>query len=163
MTSQVASQVAGQVAALQKYMFFFADAPVLLATIAPKPETIAPKPVPIAPKPVPIVATTDTIAPKPVPEPPFRPVQEDSLFACFYALLHGFAQYELHKAKFFCTEKQAKFAAAELLKMHAADLKANKISHHAVEDELVNQRKITLQSLGALCIIYKLNIKTSIL
>ena len=88
----------------------------------------------------------------------FFPQQHDQLFWCLYIIINGVDSYDMIKNNTFKTEKEFKISAVEKLR-HIKDLlKINKLKINQVENELVNQSKIGLISLKALCILYELNI-----
>lgn len=88
----------------------------------------------------------------------FQPRQQDTMFWCFFIILNGFDAYELVKNTPFKTEKEFKIAAVELVRQHAVELKTMKLKLGEIENELVNEPKITLSGLRALCLVHKVTI-----
>jgi|TARA_B100001250_G_C19813990_1_gene797269 hypothetical protein len=96
--------------------------------------------------------------PKQKMETTFYPKQSDSLFWCFYIVVHGHEAYELSRGDAFKVEKEFKIASVEKLREKADQLKAFKLKRNAVENELVNEQRIGLDGLRALCIAYGVSI-----
>jgi hypothetical protein len=88
----------------------------------------------------------------------FTPFPKDKLFWCFFILLKGHEEYELYKTNSFAIEKQLKIEAVEKLKSIKDKLKELKLKRTELEDELVNQREISLKGLYALCLIHTISI-----
>jgi len=90
----------------------------------------------------------------------FTPCEKDKLFWCFYIILHGFNEYELHHSDYYITEKNFKISSVEKLRSMKTQIKEMKLKmkFNEIEDELVNQSQITLKGLDALCFIYKVSI-----
>jgi len=90
----------------------------------------------------------------------FTPCEKDKLFWCFYIILHGFNEYELHHSDYYITEKNFKISSVEKLRSMKPQIKEMKLKmkFNEIEDELVNQSQITLKGLDALCFIYKVSI-----
>lgn len=88
----------------------------------------------------------------------FYPPQHDELFWCFYIALKGKEYYDFNHNKSFIYEKEFKINTVELLREKKDLLKIEKIKKNVVEDELVNSKRISLVTLHALCIIYKISI-----
>ena len=89
----------------------------------------------------------------------YTPFQKDKLFWCFYIILHGFNEYELHQSDYYITEKNFKISSVEKLRSMKPQIKEMKLKmkFNEIEDELVNQSQITLKGLDALCFIYKVS------
>jgi len=83
--------------------------------------------------------------------------QKDKLFWCFYIFLNGYQEYYLIN-NFFITEKNFKINCVKKIRDEKDKLKLHKISKNFVENDLVNEDKITLKTLNCLALIYKLNI-----
>lgn len=83
--------------------------------------------------------------------------KEDKLFWSFYIFLNGFDEYYLI-SNFFITEKNIKIENVLKIRENKDLLKANKIVKSFVENELANEKKISIITLNALALIYKLNI-----
>jgi hypothetical protein len=88
----------------------------------------------------------------------YIPHHKDKLFWSFYILLHGFDKYEFVKNDGFKTEKMFKIATIEKLRGMKDVLKEAKLKRNEIEDELVNQQKITLNGLHALCLVYGVSV-----
>lgn len=88
----------------------------------------------------------------------FMPFQKDKLFWCFYALLKGFSEYEMHRTGFYAVEKAFKISTVEKLRAMKKEIKDLKLKINEVEDELVNKEQITLKGLQVLCLVYKVSI-----
>ena len=86
----------------------------------------------------------------------FTPYNSDKLFWCFYIILKGTHDYEINNN--FKTEKEFKIESIELLRKIKVELKAMKLKLCGIEDELLNQKKIGIKSLVALCLLYKINV-----
>jgi hypothetical protein len=82
---------------------------------------------------------------------------EDKLFWAFYIFLHGYKEYYLI-SNHFITEKNFKINCIEEIRKNKDLLKSNKISKNIVENELVNEKQISLNALNCLALLYKLNI-----
>ena len=87
----------------------------------------------------------------------FFPKEKDQLFWCFYILHYGMEKYHLISNKY-SEEKKIKIKIAESLKDNKTLFKPSKISRHIVENELVNEKKITMKTIHVLCYIFKMNI-----
>ncbi len=88
----------------------------------------------------------------------YLPRQHDTLFWCFFIVMHGFEEYELYKCSPFKKEKDFKIASVELIRKHAVKLKAMKLKLTVIENELVNEPRITLVGLRALALVYGVSI-----
>jgi hypothetical protein len=88
----------------------------------------------------------------------YVPHHKDKLFWSFYILLHGFDKYEFIKNDNFKIEKMFKIATVEKLRNMKETLKDAKLRRSEVEDELVNQQKITMKGLHALCLVYGVSV-----
>jgi len=88
----------------------------------------------------------------------FYPKQNDALFWIFYIVQHGLSHYEFIKNDAFKVEKEWKIKEIEHVRKRKGLLKANKIKKTEVENQLINEKKIDLKTLEALCLLYKKNI-----
>jgi hypothetical protein len=88
----------------------------------------------------------------------YVPHHKDKLFWSFYILLHGFDKYEFVKNDNFKVEKMFKIATVEKLRGMKDLLKEAKLRRSEIEDELVNQQKITAKGLHALCMVYGVSV-----
>ena len=86
--------------------------------------------------------------------------QFDGLFWCFYAIKNGLMNYEMNIcADSFRIEKEEKFKYIEIIRSNKERLKINKIkSIIFLENELGNEKKISLKTFFALCIVENINI-----
>lgn len=87
----------------------------------------------------------------------FIPDQEDKLFWCFYILTHGFDKYEFIKNNSFKFEKDFKIKTIENIRNQKDLLKAYKIKKNIIENELLNENKISIKTLNLLALINKQN------
>lgn len=83
---------------------------------------------------------------------------KDKLFWCFYKLLNNLEDEDLKQINGFEVEKKFKFNTVEKLKENRVLLKNQKIKRFSVEDDLVNNNKITLKTFECLCLIYNINV-----
>jgi hypothetical protein len=83
---------------------------------------------------------------------------KDKLFWCFYKILNNLEDRDLQEINGFEVEKKFKFNTVEKLKENRVLLKNQKIKRFSVEDDLVNNNKITLKTFECLCLIYKINV-----
>ena len=96
--------------------------------------------------------------PTPVADTAFTPFQKDKLFWCFYVLLNGFTEYEMHRTGHYAIEKAFKISSVEKLRTMKTEIKDLKLKISEVEDELVNKEQISIKGLQVLCLIYKVSI-----
>jgi hypothetical protein len=87
----------------------------------------------------------------------FIPDKEDKLFWCFYILTYGFDKYEFIKNNSFKFEKDFKIKTIEEMRKQKDLLKAFKIKNTIVENELLNDKVISIKTLNLLALIYKQN------
>jgi hypothetical protein len=82
---------------------------------------------------------------------------ENKLFWAFYIFKYSFEDYSLLENKF---KIEQDFKINSIIKMREFknELKIHKMKRNLIEDELLNEKKITIQSLNCLALIYKLNI-----
>ena len=83
---------------------------------------------------------------------------EDKYFWCFYKLLHNYLDEDLANINPFTVEKEFKIKAVDLLRKNKALAKKHKLRIHLIEDELVNEKKISSHTLEGLCMIYSMNL-----
>lgn len=88
----------------------------------------------------------------------FIPEHEDKLFWCFYIIKYGFEDYELNRTNIFTHEKQIKINSIEKIRKCKQLLKKHKLRVSEVEDELINQKKISYRGLFALSLVNDINI-----
>ena len=80
----------------------------------------------------------------------------DTLFWSCFIILNGEQIYELDHS--FKKEKDFKIASIEKLRAIKSELKALKLRLNEIENELLNEKKITIKSLIALSLLYKINV-----
>jgi hypothetical protein len=143
------------------------QAPVIQAPVIQVPVIQVPviqAPVPVIQAPVPVIQ-----APAPVIQAPivpllkkddtsFTPFQKDKLFWCFYVLLNGFTEYEMHHTGHYALEKAFKISSVEKLRGMKPQIKELKLKINEVEDELVNKEQISIKGLHVLCLVHNVSI-----
>ena len=88
----------------------------------------------------------------------FIPIDKDTLFWCFYIMQNSLIDYEMLFEHKFKEEKVQKIKMVELIREHKALLKTKKWKRIQIEDDLVNQKVISISTFLCLCAIQKLNI-----
>jgi hypothetical protein len=88
----------------------------------------------------------------------FYPRQQDPLFWCFYIIYKGDEWYRENINHTFRTEKDMKIRTIEILAEKKELMKTNKLKRIEVENELLNEKRITLKGLKALCLAYDVSI-----
>ena len=88
----------------------------------------------------------------------FYPRQYDQLFWCFYIIYKGEEMYHQHMNCIFRTEKDMKIKTIELMADKKQLLKENKLKKNEIENELLNEKKITMNGLKALCLVYDVSV-----
>jgi len=128
--------------------------PVHVAVVDTKPKIVS-QPVHVA-----VVEAKPKIVSQPIKkkDESFIPFQKDKLFWCFYTLLKGFSEYEMHRTGFYAVEKAFKISTVEKLRSMKQEIKDLKLKINEVEDELVNKEQITLKGLQVLCLVYKVSV-----
>ena len=99
---------------------------------------------------------TITIRKKPSKSPWLMPRFDDTLFWCFYIIHHSLSDYELTSNSGFKEERSFKIAFVEAIRNKPDFIKANKISRTTLENEMVNDKKISLLGFEALCLFYNI-------
>ena len=122
----------------------------------------------LVPVPVPVVKQAIVAVPARVPAPApimpkkddtsFTPFQKDKLFWCFYVLLNGFTEYEMHHTGHYALEKAFKISSVEKLRGMKTQIKELKLKINEVEDELVNKEQISIKGLHVLCLVHNVSI-----
>jgi len=87
----------------------------------------------------------------------FLITEKDKIFWAFYIFLHSYEEYYLIN-NFFITEKNYKINCITKIREEKNKLKTHKISKNIIENELVNENKITIKTLNCLALLYDLNI-----
>lgn len=88
----------------------------------------------------------------------FIPGEKDKLFWCFYIMQYGMEKYLSISQNHFQIETSTKITIAESLKENEILLKQNKLKRDIIEDELVNENKITMEGMKALCVLHRLDV-----
>lgn len=85
---------------------------------------------------------------------------KDKLFWIYYVIVNGFTKYESIERSRFLVEKNAKLECIEIVRKNRKLLTENKIRgvRDSLEDDLVNNKKISVVSFIALCVLHGLNI-----
>ena len=104
-------------------------------------------------------STNDKSKKEPIKRPAiFYPRQQDPLFWCFYIIYKGEEWYRENINHIFRTEKDMKIRTIEILAAKKELMKTNKLKRIEVENELLNEKRITLKGLKALCLAYDVSI-----
>lgn len=88
----------------------------------------------------------------------FYPFQNDKLFWCFYILVEGINKYNLSRQHYFQTEKEYKIQLITLLRSNKTTIKSYKMKRNEIENELLNEKTITLSTFLLLCKLKNMNI-----
>ena len=86
------------------------------------------------------------------------PHQTDKLFWCFYIIKHGKDAYKYVGQGGFKIESSTKIQTIEQLRDYKAQLKLYKLKHNDIENELLNEKRITISGLQALCIVHNVSL-----
>ncbi len=82
----------------------------------------------------------------------------DSLFWIFYILVYGIEKYELLGNSKFIHEKNTKIEHIEIIKKNKDKLKSQNIKKHSTcENDLLNEKKISLKTFHMLCVCYDID------
>lgn len=84
--------------------------------------------------------------------------KHDQLFWCFYIIKNGYDNYEINKNNSFYLEKSIKINSIEKLREKKELLKINKLKLNDIENELANEKLITVKGFIALLLINDLNV-----
>ena len=87
-----------------------------------------------------------------------HPVQNDKFFWCFYIINYGIDNYNYVHHKSFQIEQEIKISSIEAIRKITPQLKLYKIKGIDIENELVNEKCISLLGFYALCIINDLSV-----
>jgi len=82
----------------------------------------------------------------------------DTLFWCYFIITNGLAAYEIIHGDGFKDSMQEKIQLVEQVREHKELLKQKKWKRRSIEDELVNQKIISLSTFICICAIKKHNI-----
>ena len=88
----------------------------------------------------------------------FYPINNDKLFWCLYITNYGMNEYNLNFSKYFSIEKEIKINAITYMKNNNHKIKI-KINKSSVENNLLYEKNITIQSFALLCNMLNLNIR----
>lgn len=86
----------------------------------------------------------------------FFPKNNDKLFWCFYILKNGISDYNLNISNYFSIEKNIKIDAISYMKSNKLNIKIKKTS---VENNLLYDKKLSIESLSLLCKVYNINLR----
>ena len=96
-----------------------------------------------------------------ITEPPlkdiFFPTQKDQLFWCFYIILYDTVEYDMI-TNFFTKEYEIKYKLIDEMRDNKEIFKPIKISKNSVETELMYSKKISMNSIKALCYLKQINV-----
>ncbi len=84
--------------------------------------------------------------------------KNDQLFWCFYIIKNGYDNYEINKNNSFYLEKSIKINSIEKLREKKELLKINKLKLNDIENELANEKIISIKGFIALLLINDLNV-----
>lgn len=84
----------------------------------------------------------------------FTPNTNDKLFWIFYIILYGFDKYNLNNKYEFKTEKQFKIDLVDKMRENKAHIKSLKYKLNDLENELINENKISLKILHLMCFLF---------
>jgi hypothetical protein len=84
------------------------------------------------------------------------PKNNDKLFWCLYILRNGINDYNLNISNYFSIEKTLKINAISYMKSNKLNIKIKKTS---VENNLLYDKKLSIESLSLLCKIYNINLR----
>jgi len=88
----------------------------------------------------------------------FKPYQRDTIFWCFFVAVNGIDKYNMNKNHIFELEKSTKIEYIEKLRKIKPQLKAAKIKLNKVENELINNPRISAYTLNALALFHQKNV-----
>lgn len=87
-----------------------------------------------------------------------HPSLEDKLFWCFFIMLKGEDEYNYSHKGSFKIEKDLKIQSIEKMKEYSPQLKLHKIKYLDLENELLNEKCISIVGLYALCLVYDISV-----
>lgn len=85
------------------------------------------------------------------------PIETDTLFWCFYILYCGLFKYETLGSDTFKEEKAMKIKLVEDIRNHKDLLKKNKWKKTIIENDLVSEKRISLNTFFCICAIKNIN------
>ena len=86
------------------------------------------------------------------------PSHKDNLFWCFFIMLKGEDEYNYSHKGSFKIEKDLKIQSIEKMKEYSPQLKLHKIKYLDIENELLNEKCISVIGLYALCLVYDISV-----
>lgn len=87
----------------------------------------------------------------------FFPCQEDNLFWLYYIMVHSIENYKMLGEHTYSIENQEKMKCIETLKLHKSTIKDLKTKIIDCENDLINNKKISLSTFIVLCAIKSIN------
>lgn len=108
---------------------------------------------------LPITKKSSNVKPVSIPKKNnfFIPHHNDTLFWCFYIIQKSIQDYELISLSGFKEEQDYKIQFIEKIKKEKPLLKENKLKYSEIENDMINENKIGINSIKALCLLYKIN------
>lgn len=85
------------------------------------------------------------------------PPQLDKLFWCFYIISNSVDDYESINNNHFRIEKDMKIEFVDIIRKNRSLLRENKLKKVDIEDELINEKKITLKTFFLFCIYHEID------
>ena len=82
----------------------------------------------------------------------------DKLFWCFYKLNNNLCDIDLEYINKFTTEKEYKLKIIEYIRKNKNEFKIYKIKKNYIEDDLINNKSISLYTFFSLILIYKIKL-----
>ena len=83
----------------------------------------------------------------------FIPEQQDNIFWCWYIFKNGIKEYNIIQNKHFLIEKTSKIDWIPILRENKAIVKQLKYKLSGLENNLVNEKKMNIKALEAICVI----------
>ena len=87
-----------------------------------------------------------------------HPSHEDKLFWCFFIMLKGEDEYNYSHKGSFKIEKDLKIQSIEKMKEYSPQLKLHKMKYLDIENELLNEKCLSILGLCALCLVYDISV-----
>lgn len=89
---------------------------------------------------------------------PYNLDSNDDIFWCWYIFQNGYAEYNIQKSKPFSIENETKINWVTILRENKASIKQLKHKLVHLENNLVNEKKMTIQTLETICFINNIDI-----
>ena len=83
----------------------------------------------------------------------FIPTQQDNIFWCWYIFKNGIKEYNVVSNKYFTIEKSRKINWITILRENKSIIKQLKYKLSSLENNLVNEKKMDIKALEAICFI----------